>query len=119
MDNMEINGSSPFDPDEALSIVGGDKQLFLELVNIFRENYPSELSSIQEAVRLADAEALRRASHHLKGTLSALAAGPARAAAVRLEDIGRTADLSRAAATYAEIERQVQALDAALANWAG
>jgi len=114
---MKLTLNPAFDPDEALSIVEGDRDLFLELVNVFRENYPTELSSIRDAIGLRDSEALWRASHHFKGTLSALAAGPACDAAVRLEDIGRNADLTRAAATYTEMEQHVQALDAALSEW--
>jgi two-component system sensor histidine kinase/response regulator len=91
---MKLTLNPSFDPDEALSIVEGDRDLFLELVHVFRENYPTELSSIRDAIGLRDSEALWRASHHFKGTLSALAAGPACDAAVRLEDIGRNADLT-------------------------
>jgi HPt (histidine-containing phosphotransfer) domain-containing protein len=114
---MKLILNPSFDPDEALSIVEGDRDLFLELVNVFRENYPTELSSIRDAIGLCDSEALWRASHRFKGTLSALAAGPACDAAVRLEDIGRHADLTDAAATYIEMEQHVQTLDAALSAW--
>lgn len=114
---MKLTLNPSFDPDEALSIVEGDKDLFVELVHVFRENYPAELSSIREAIGLRDSEALWRASHHFKGTLSALAAGPAFDAAVRLENIGRHADLTDAAATYIEMEQNVQTLDAALSDW--
>ena len=113
-----ILGPNPaFDPDEALAIVEGDRDLFLELVIVFHENYPTELSSIRDAIHQRDSEALRRAAHHLKGTLSALAAGPAFDAAARLEDIGRNADLSKATALYAEMKRHVEALDAAISDW--
>jgi HPt (histidine-containing phosphotransfer) domain-containing protein len=114
---MKLTLNPSFDPDEALSIVEGDRDLFLELVNLFRENYPSELSSIRDAIGLRDSEALWRASHHFKGTLSALAAGPAGDAAARLEGIGRNEDLTKAAATYTEMEQHVEALDAALSDW--
>ena len=114
---MRLTLNPAFDPDEALAIVEGDRDLFLELVIVFRENYPTELSSIRDAIHQRDSEALRRASHHFKGTLSALAAGPACDAVARLEDIGRNADLTQAAALYAEMERHVQALDAALSDW--
>jgi HPt (histidine-containing phosphotransfer) domain-containing protein len=114
---MKLSFNSAFDPDEALAIVEGDKDLFLELVNVFRENYPAELSSIRDAIRVRDSEALRRASHHFKGTLSALAARPACDAALRLEEIGRIADLTKATAMYAEMEQHVQALDAAISDW--
>jgi len=114
---MKLTLNPPFDPDEALSIVDGDKELFLELVSVFRENYPTELSSIRDAIGLNDSEALRRASHHFKGTLSALAARPASDAAVRLEDMGRDADLSQAEAAFDHIEKSVQALESALSDW--
>src|SRR5579862_9071945 len=106
---MKLTLNSDFDPDEALAIVEGDRDLFLELVNVFRETYPLELSSIHNAIDLGDPEALRRASHHFKGTLSALAAGPASDAAIRLEAMGRSADLNHATAAYAEMEELVHA----------
>ena len=106
-----------FDLDEALSIADGDRALLRELVDVFRSSYPGELASIQDAIRTGDAEALRVASHQLKGALGALAAGPARETALQLEQIGRVADLSGAAAVYEEMERQVRALDAALSAW--
>jgi HPt (histidine-containing phosphotransfer) domain-containing protein len=116
---MEVNGSMApvFDPAEALSIVDGDKDLFQELVNIFRESYPAELSAIRDAIGQRDSDALRRVSHHLKGTLGALAAGPARHAALRLERLGSCADLGSAPAVYLEMEQQIRALDQALTAW--
>ncbi len=114
---MKTGTSAYFDSDEALAIVDGDWDLFRELVAVFRQTYPAEMSLIRDAIRLRDAVALQTASHQFKGTLSALAAGPARATAVRLEDIGRNADLAQAADIYAEMEQQVRALDVALSGW--
>jgi HPt (histidine-containing phosphotransfer) domain-containing protein len=114
---MKLTLNSDFDPDEALAIVEGDRDLFLELVNVFRESYPLELSSIRDAIDLGDSEALRRASHHFKGTLSALAAGPASDVAVRLEAMGRSAELDQAAVAYAQMEQLVQALVGTLSHW--
>lgn len=111
---MNTSTTPVFDPDEALGIVDGDRDLFRDLVDVFRQNYAAELSSIRDAIRLRDAEALRAAAHQFKGTLSALAAGPARETVVRPEALGRHADLAQAGEIYAEMERQVQALDAAL-----
>src|ERR1035438_1347188 len=100
------NSMTPvFDPAEALSIVDGDKDLFQELVNMFRDSYPAELSALRDAIGRRDSDALRRVSHHLKGTLGALAAGPARHVALRLEDLGSSADFDPAPAVYVEIGR--------------
>jgi HPt (histidine-containing phosphotransfer) domain-containing protein len=112
------NSMTPvFDPAEALSIVDGDKDLFQELVNMFRDSYPAELSALRDAIGRRDSDALRRVSHHLKGTLGALAAGPARHAALRLEDLGSSADFDPAPAVYVEMEQQLRALDEALSAW--
>jgi len=46
-----------------------------------------------------------------------LAARPASDAAVRLEDMGRDADLSQAEAAFDHIEKSVQALESALSDW--
>ena len=75
------------------------------------------MRSIREAIGRRDSEALLRASHHLKGTLGTLAAGPARHTAVRLEDLGLTADFDPAPEVYREMERQLRALDQALTAW--
>ena len=88
----------------------------------------TELSAFQKAT-ITDKKALRQELKKIraqgfaesKGELftggGALAAGPACDAVARLEDIGRNADLTQAAALYAEMERHVQALDAALSDW--
>lgn len=117
MNDQKINTNRVFDATEALSIVDGDADLFRELVGMFRETYPAELSAIREAIGRRDPEGLRRASHHLTGTLVTLAAGPARSTALRLEDLGRKADFEPAPAACVEIEHQLRALDEALATW--
>jgi len=106
-----------FDAAEALSIVDGDKDLFQELVALFRDRYAAELLAIREAIGRRDSEALRRASHHLKGTLGTLAAGQARHTALRLEDLGNSADFDPASAVCVEMEQQLRALDLALSAW--
>jgi len=107
---MKTGTSVIFDPEEALAIVDGDRNLFSELVALFRQNYPSELSSIRDAIRLQDWATLETASHQLKGSLSAVAAGDAQESARRLETIGREADHAGAGEVFARMEQQVQAL---------
>jgi two-component system sensor histidine kinase/response regulator len=111
---MPENVTDAFDLEEALSIVDGDEGLFREIADVFIENYPADLSSIQDAIRRGDGAALRAAAHHLKGALAALAAGPARDTAAELEQMGRRADLSHAGRLCTCIEQQLRDLNAAL-----
>jgi HPt (histidine-containing phosphotransfer) domain-containing protein len=117
MKDDKVGMTPVFDAAEALSIVDGDKDLFQELVNLFRDSYAAELLAIREAIGRRDSEALRRASHHLKGTLGTLAAGQAHHTALRLEDLGNCADFDPAPAVYVEMEQQLRALDRALSAW--
>jgi HPt (histidine-containing phosphotransfer) domain-containing protein len=112
--NIPTNNGKIFDLDEALLIVDGDRELFQEIAQTYIESYRAELATIQKAIDLPDPAGLRAASHHFKGSLSALAAGPALEAVMRLEDMGRRADFGSAAAVYASLSQQAQALAAAL-----
>ncbi|HEX9002914.1 MAG TPA: Hpt domain-containing protein, partial [Blastocatellia bacterium] len=55
-----------------------------------------------------------RAAHNLKGTASAFAAQATTDAARRLEEMGRSGNLSEAEAAYANLKREVERLIAAL-----
>jgi HPt (histidine-containing phosphotransfer) domain-containing protein len=112
--NVLAKNGKVFDLDEALLIVDGDRELFQEIAQTYIDNYRTELATIQKAIDLPDPAELRAASHHFKGSLSALAAGPALEAVMRLEDMGRRADLGTAATVYASLSQQAQALAAAL-----
>ena len=60
-----------------------------------------------------------RAAHSLKGESSYLGAGKTSQAARQLEDMGRNQDLSQAANTLAELEREISTLHDELKDLAG
>jgi HPt (histidine-containing phosphotransfer) domain-containing protein len=60
-----------------------------------------------------------RAAHSLKGESSYLGAGGTSQAARRLEEMGRSNDLSGASDTVAVLEREVAGLHASLKELAG
>jgi HPt (histidine-containing phosphotransfer) domain-containing protein len=117
MQDDKVGMPTVFDAAEALSIVDGDKDLFQELVHLFRDSYAAELLAIRDAIGRRDSEALQRASHHLKGTLGTLAAGQACHTALRLEALGNRSDFEPAPAVCVEMEQQLRALDQALSAW--
>jgi HPt (histidine-containing phosphotransfer) domain-containing protein len=112
--NVIVADDPVFDLTEALAIVDGDHELFQEIAQTFVESCPAELSAIREALERADAVGVRAAAHHLKGSLSALAARPAAESARQLELMGRSADLTGADALYEGLHRQTLALAAEL-----
>ena len=80
---------------EAVDRLGGDEELLRELCQIF----PKQLQKLRQAVADADAQAVMRAAHCVKGELGYLGAAGASQAAQQLEDMGHENDLSHAAET--------------------
>ncbi len=65
------------------------------------------ISDIRDAVKDGDAEALQKAAHALKGSVSNFAAEAAAQAAQRLEMMGRTRAMSDASHAFKELEREI------------
>ncbi len=110
------HADAPFDPETALGQLGGDEQLFREIVDVFLAEVASMRLAIASAVQGGDAPTLRRAAHTLKGSLGIVAAGPAKSAAMQLETMGANGELSAAKDTLEtlcqELDRLVPVLTA-------
>jgi len=81
-----------------------------ELGEIFQATLPDLLRSIRDAVSSEDAEALRVSGHTLKGSVSNFGAKRAAECAARLEEIGKSGDLSGAQAAQRELELALETL---------
>jgi two-component system sensor histidine kinase/response regulator len=105
---------------ELLERVDNDQELLRELLNIFKEDFPQTIQSLQSAVNSEDLKNSSRLSHTLKGMLSSLGATPAAAAAAKLEALssaGETASLKGAFnALEAEAHRLLPELEAYMAE---
>lgn len=95
---------------EALERLGGDEALLQELCQIFLEESPKVLQKLGAAIRQADAEAVMRAAHSLKGELGYLGAEGAQRVARELEDMGHDKKLEGAAEAFAILEREMTGL---------
>jgi two-component system sensor histidine kinase/response regulator len=105
-----------FDRDELLGRIDGDRQLLVELVQVFRDSMPAMLAELAAAVAAADAERVHRAGHSLKGTLLNMSAGPAAALVRELDDAARMGDLGQAPDRLVRLRQELQRLDEALAR---
>jgi HPt (histidine-containing phosphotransfer) domain-containing protein len=105
----------PFDEAALRERVEGDMELLREIIELFLEDGPRLIAEVRAAVAAGDAVALKRAAHTLKGAASNFGAGAVVAAALELETMGRTGDLSGAAPVRDRLEAALCALDAALA----
>jgi signal transduction histidine kinase/DNA-binding response OmpR family regulator/HPt (histidine-containing phosphotransfer) domain-containing protein len=103
-----------FDHQAALDRVNGDEAVLSEIIGLFLDDAPIQLEKIRQAIKQGDAVSLCSAAHTLKGSVGCLAGGRAAAAAHRLEQLGKRAELRDAAPTFADLEAEVESLSGAL-----
>lgn len=77
----------------ALERLGGDEELLREVAGLFLDEYPMLMNEIRMAAVARDADALQRAAHSMKGSVSNFGADGVYQAAFVLEKKGRAGDL--------------------------
>ncbi|MBN1832461.1 MAG: Hpt domain-containing protein [Deltaproteobacteria bacterium] len=103
-----------FDLDDALEKVGGDREILEEILVVFSESYPDQLSELKKAIDKGDAPIVERAAHTIKGSVGIFSSKKALETAFRLETMGHDENLEDAAAIYSKLEQEVEELEAAL-----
>jgi len=108
---MSVPSAGPaIDRELALSRVGGDEALLKEIAELFLADCPNALRDLHQAVERADAQAVERAAHGLKGSVSNFGARPVVDAAQKLENMGRSRQLDDAASALSALELTLEAL---------
>jgi two-component system sensor histidine kinase/response regulator len=98
-----------------LAAFGDDRALLDETVAVFLTDAPAQLEALRRAVAAADAPAIARAAHALKGAVSLFSLGAPYAAARSLEAAARAGLPDRLPTRLAAVERAVSRLIAGLA----
>lgn len=114
--------AAPAPPFTAASIVarfGGDKRLARQLAGMFLKDSPQLVRAVEQAAKQNDMEALAHAAHALKSAVGHFGALDARAAAARLEDLGRRGEEKDVKHALAQLAPAVHALRNVLADLAG
>ena len=100
-----------FDEAAALKHTGGDRDLLIEVIRIFRKDLPATRRQIDQAIARRNAEKLRAAAHSLKGAIATIGGLRGQAAALELEQMGRSGKLAGAAAAFKRLETAIRDLD--------
>jgi HPt (histidine-containing phosphotransfer) domain-containing protein len=98
------------DHEVALARVGGDAELLKEIAVLFLENYDAWLGEIRQAADRGDALGVEHTAHGLKGSVANFGAQAAVDAALRLENLGRSRDLTDVSGSLAALESALTAL---------
>jgi len=102
----------PIDLPTLLTIIDGEKDLLIELGEIFRQDYPQQVAALHEAVHHGDAHRLERVAHSLKGALATIGATTARSLAHELEVMGQSGQLEGSQSTLHKLEGELDRLAA-------
>jgi HPt (histidine-containing phosphotransfer) domain-containing protein len=111
-----VDAPPALDRHAALQRLGGDEELFADVVGVFREDAPRMLDELRRAVAAGDAPAVQRAAHGLKGAAGYVGGQPAAAAAEALEQLGAAGRLADAHPALDALARETDRLTAALAD---
>ena len=98
------------DRDVALTRVGGDADLLREIATLFLDNYNGWLAELHQAISRNDAAAVEHTAHGLKGSVANFGAHAAVAAALEVEKIARSRDLSHVTSSLMALENALDEL---------
>ena len=104
------SGAPVFDRAKVLANLGDDEELLGQLIEMYSEDEPRMLASVDAAVAAGDAESLYSSAHALKGAVSNFCAERAQARAQQLERLGREKQLAAAPTVLAELHQELIAL---------
>lgn len=112
-----------WDPVKALDRLEGDEDLLAEVLGIFLDEAPRQLSALRRAIEEGDAKTAAEIAHSLKGQLGYFGIADAFSRARRMEDLARSERLQEVAADFAifagEIEAAMQSMRASETAAAG
>lgn len=122
---MDMNQSSPgsadvegaIDLSGALRRLRGDRQLLLDLITFFLEDYPQVMEDIHRAAQQRNGDALSLAAHSLKGLASNFDAHEVIEMAGAMEQHAKGGDLASAAQLVPALEVALNRLVADLGNY--
>jgi len=103
-----------WDRTKVLERVEGDETLLRELVQIFLEESPKQLTLLQRAIETANPEQIERTAHSLKGELSYLGLPEAARKAKDLEQMGHERTLRAAVNLFPAFRAEVSGATAAM-----
>ena len=108
-DAAEPKGRSAmvWDMDDTRERLGGDEQLFHEVVEIFLDDVPKHMAGLAQAIADGNTEAIERLAHTLKGELGYLGIAEVSRKAREMEELGQKADVRLAASLYETFEPEI------------
>ena len=107
------------DREALLTRLGGDEEVFVEVIKIFLEDVPNLLGGMDQALAAGDAKTLRRLAHSLKGSSGTAGAEALQHASLVLEQAAAAGDLEAAAPLIPPVKDLFGEVLATMGGWVG
>jgi two-component system sensor histidine kinase/response regulator len=108
LDPAAVSRDAKFvDVAAALERLGGDRELFHELVEVFRTECPGVAGEMRRAIDDRDLKTLERSAHTLRGSSSNLGAVAVSEAAMELEKLARSEKLENAEEQFKVLQNEI------------
>ena len=103
---------------ELMARVGGDEKLLKRMIHTFLRDVPKRVEGIASAIRRRDPERLASLAHALKGSVSIFGAEAARKHSQELQELGRSAEFSKAPEILVCLKEDIAKLQVNLRGYA-
>jgi HPt (histidine-containing phosphotransfer) domain-containing protein len=113
MNTLEATNASHlpiFDKDALIAIYGDEKELYLEVIQLFLDEIPPSMQHIQSAIQAQDGEALNQHAHALKGMAGAIKGKRASYWAFELERKGKENNFTDCEKILRQLETELELL---------
>ncbi len=106
---------SHFKKEDLLERLMGDEELAGEIIEVFLEDMPQQISSLKEALDEADPPHIQRQAHSIKGASANVGAIALQELATQVEDAGKSSDLEKSAILLIMLDKEFIMLKKAIA----
>jgi PAS domain S-box-containing protein len=100
----------PLDFSAAMPRFFNDRKFFIEMCHDLVAHMPERMKEIQLALQTNNANDLYRHAHNLKGVSANFSAGPVSSLAAQIEALGKSEDITNAAALVEQLELETERL---------
>lgn len=96
-----------FEPEVAIARLGGDVELYRELIRGFLDDSAGLMPRLEKAIAAADSGAIHKAAHNLKGTAATCGAISVAAVATELERSGLDRNLAEVPEQFSRLKHEL------------
>jgi two-component system sensor histidine kinase/response regulator len=106
----DCSSANVWDPGETREKLGGDEQLFQDVMRIFLEESGQHLAKLRRAIAEGQAEVIEKTAHSLKGELGYMGTPELVQKTRNLEEMGRRGDVEQAVSLFIALESDLSVL---------